>query len=165
MTIFPDGRVLMGPGPVRNFDLRANGDLHIAGALFESSDKNLKTEFAAVDIGDVLRKVSELPITTWRYKSDDEGQRHMGPTAQDFRAAFGLGESEKTIATLDSTGVALAAIKALHSQATEKGAEIVQLKETVREQQNLIDEQQQMLEEIAMRMESLESALSAAGSN
>lgn len=33
--------------------------------------------------------------------------------AQDFYAAFGLGDDEKTISTIDPAGVALAAIKGL----------------------------------------------------
>ena len=40
----------------------------------------------------VLRKVVALPIATWNYKSQDAAIRHMGPMAQDFHAAFGLGE-------------------------------------------------------------------------
>ena len=38
----------------------------------------------------------------------------MGPMAQDFREAFGLGEDEKHVSTVDSEGVALAAIQALY---------------------------------------------------
>jgi len=37
----------------------------------------------------------------------------MGPMAQDFHAAFGLGRDNKHIATLDTSGVALAGIQAL----------------------------------------------------
>jgi hypothetical protein len=35
----------------------------------------------------------------------------MGPTAQDFRAAFGLGPNDTTISVVDADGVALAAIQ------------------------------------------------------
>jgi len=48
----------------------------------------------------------------------------MGPMAQDFREAFGLGEDEKHISTVDSEGVALAAIQALYQ---EKQQEVRQL--------------------------------------
>jgi len=44
--------------------------------------------------------------------------------AQDFREAFGLGEDEKHISTVDSEGVALAAIQALYQ---EKQQEVRQL--------------------------------------
>jgi hypothetical protein len=40
----------------------------------------------------------------------------MGPVAQDFRAAFGLGDSDKTITTVDADGVALAAIQGLNQK-------------------------------------------------
>ena len=42
----------------------------------------------------------------------------MGPMAQDFRAAFGLGVNEKTIVTVDADGVALAAIQGLNEKTT-----------------------------------------------
>ena len=38
----------------------------------------------------------------------------MGPSAQDFRAAFGLGHSDRMISTVDADGVALAAIQGLN---------------------------------------------------
>ena len=47
----------------------------------------------------------------------------MGPMAQDFRAAFGLGETEKGISTIDADGVALAAIQGLNAKVDERVAE------------------------------------------
>ncbi len=44
----------------------------------------------------------------------------MGPTAQDFRAAFGLGEDETTISVVDEQGVALAAIQGLNQKLEAK---------------------------------------------
>jgi hypothetical protein len=61
----------------------------------------------------VLAKVAAMPVMTWNYRTQDESIRHIGPTAQDFRAAFGLGENDKTISTIDPSGVALAAIQGL----------------------------------------------------
>ena len=48
--------------------------------------------------------------------SQDQSIRHVGPTAQDFRAAFGLGENETTINTIDPDGISLKAIQALDSR-------------------------------------------------
>lgn len=48
-----------------------------------------------------------MPIQTWNYKTRHPSVRHMGPTAQDFHAAFGLGDSELTITTTDLGGVSL----------------------------------------------------------
>ena len=52
----------------------------------------------------------------------------MGPMAQDFHAAFGLGVSDKLIDTIDPDGVALAAIQGLHALVQEKDAEIAELR-------------------------------------
>ena len=38
-----------------------------------------------------------MPVSTWSYQAQGTGIRHLGPTAQDFRAAFGLGENGTTI--------------------------------------------------------------------
>jgi hypothetical protein len=61
-----------------------------------------------------LDKVAALPMASWNYKAQGADVRHLGPTAQDFHAAFHLGESERTIATVDADGVALAAIQGLN---------------------------------------------------
>jgi hypothetical protein len=101
---------------VGHFD--SSGDLWITGVLHESSDVNAKTGIAPVDGDEVLAAVAELPISTWSYR-DDPGVRHLGPMAQDFAAAFGLGESDTHIASLDTSGVALAAIQALAAENAE----------------------------------------------
>jgi hypothetical protein len=89
-----------------------NGDLVIGGLLTENSDVNAKQDIVPVNRQDVLAKIAQLPIAEWSYE-DAPGQRHMGPMAQDFHAAFGLGRDNKHIATLDTSGVALAGIQAL----------------------------------------------------
>jgi len=48
----------------------------------------------------------------------------MGPTAQDFHAAFGLGEDDRHIATVDRRGVALAAIQGLSEELKARDAKI-----------------------------------------
>jgi hypothetical protein len=80
------------------------------------SDRNAKTEFAAIDGAEVLRRVVGLEITTWRYKKDPAGVRHLGPMAQDFKDAFGLGDTDRMIFPLDATGVSMAAIQALAAE-------------------------------------------------
>ncbi|HEU5433582.1 MAG TPA: tail fiber domain-containing protein [Thermomicrobiales bacterium] len=87
------------------------------------SDRALKTCLAAVDPEAVLAQVAILPIATWSYTFDDPAIRHVGPMAQDFAAAFGVGVDDRTIHPLDGQGVALAAIQALHGMATALRAE------------------------------------------
>ncbi len=77
------------------------------------SDRNVKQDFRAVETTEILEKVVAMPITEWAYKSD-VATRHIGPVAQDFKAAFGLGSSDKSISTVDADGVALAAIQGLN---------------------------------------------------
>lgn len=70
----------------------------------------------AVNGHEVLEKVRDLPISTWRYVWDEPHVRHLGPMSQDWAAAFGLGGDEKSIACVDANGVALVCIQALERQ-------------------------------------------------
>ena len=92
------------------------------GQMCPVSDRNRKRDFETIDPAAVLEKVVAMPITEWSYKFEDSNIRHIGPMAQDFRAAFGVGKTEKLIFQVDADGVALASIQALH-------AEIEQLKD------------------------------------
>lgn len=57
-----------------------------------------------------------LPITTWSYTFEDASIRHLGPMAQDFKAAFEVGATDTMIFQIDADGVALASIQALHGE-------------------------------------------------
>jgi hypothetical protein len=98
------------------------------------SDRNLKELFETTDSTAILKKLSELPISKWSYKSDDESIRHIGPMAQDFAAAFGVGEDDKHIHPVDANGVAFAAIQALYRLLKEKEAETQKLQTQLQEQ-------------------------------
>lgn len=86
-----------------------------AQSFVNVSDRASKTAFASIDVGQVLSAVLELPLASWSYRNRPD-VRHLGPVAQDFRRAFGLGEDERTISTIDADGVALAAIQGLHGK-------------------------------------------------
>ncbi len=72
-----------------------------------------------------------MPVYTWSYRTQDPDIRHLGPMAQDFYSAFRLGESNRYIDTIDSEGVALAAIKALYARSVTEQAQIASLRSTV----------------------------------
>jgi hypothetical protein len=91
-----------------------------------TSDRAAKRGFEAVDGETVLSRLAELPITTWSFKSDGSGARHIGPTAQDFYAAFGLGADDKTISSVDADGVALAAVQGLNERLERENARLRQ---------------------------------------
>lgn len=98
-----------------------------SGSWSSLSDRNVKSNFSAVDGQALLANLAALPIATWNYKAQPDSIRHMGPTAQDFSAAFGLGEDERHISTVDAQGVALAAIQALYKQVQELQEQVAQL--------------------------------------
>ena len=89
------------------------------------SDRNIKDRFKAVDPRAILAAVASLPIERWSYKG--EPVRHLGPMAQDFAAAFGLGADDRHIFTLDAAGVALAAIQGLHALTQAQQARLATL--------------------------------------
>ncbi|MES1244537.1 MAG: tail fiber domain-containing protein [Acidobacteriota bacterium] len=95
-------------------DVQGNGNVTIAGILIQNSDRTTKHDIVAVQPDEILGKVLNLPISTW-VRNGDEG-RHLGPMAQDFAAAFGLGEDDRHIATIDMAGVSLASVQALNSR-------------------------------------------------
>jgi hypothetical protein len=70
-----------------------------------------------------------MPISTWSYKSDDRDVRHMGPMAQDFRAAFGLGDTDRAYHPIDAHGVTLAAIQALYDRVRKQDARLERLEQ------------------------------------
>ena len=65
-----------------------------------------------------------MPISTWNYKSDPPSVRHLGPMAQDFMAAFGLGSDDKVINLVDANGVVMVSIQALHRRLRDLEAEV-----------------------------------------
>jgi len=98
------------------------------GTWTNSTDRNKKANFAAVDPQTVLQSVVNLPISSWNYTTQDASIRHIGPMAQDFSAAFAVGEDNTHISTIDSEGVALAAIQGLY-QVTQDQKTQLQLKD------------------------------------
>ncbi len=91
------------------------------------SDRSLKRDVESVDRFAILDTMSRLPISTWSYKSDPTGVRHMGPMAQDFKAAFGLGDTDRGYYSVDAHGVSIAAIQALYELTLEQSRRIDRL--------------------------------------
>jgi hypothetical protein len=65
---------------------------------------------------------------------ENEERTHIGPTAQDFYAAFKLGDDDKAISSVDPAGVALVAIQELnetHQKIKKKATQVDQLQSEV----------------------------------
>jgi hypothetical protein len=110
--------------PGRFIETSTGAFLGDGGDWQNASDVNRKENFRDEDAGALLEKLSRLPIRSWNYKADASSIRHLGPTAQDFHAAFQLGGSDKAISTVDAAGVALVSVQALEQRTREQAREI-----------------------------------------
>ncbi len=91
-------------------------------------DSTTKEDFRAVDKQALLDRVAGLRVRNYKMKDQNDGTRHIGPVAQDFRSAFGYGETETGINLADADGVALAAIQALYEDNRQLRQEVEALK-------------------------------------
>ncbi len=153
----PDGPALYGysggllgvkqGGSATNWSLAwaANGNVTVRGTVSQGSDRNAKTDFAPANPQEVLGKVAALPVHTWRYKDESADVRHLGPVAQDFHAAFGLGEDDRHITTVDAGGVALAAIQGLNQKVEEQQAALRQKETEIADLKQRLERLEQLL--------------------
>jgi hypothetical protein len=127
-AISPDQAVLSLKGLTGDLDVQAgqgafvgvtNNTIMISAGI-SSSDRNVKTDVAAIKPADILARLAALPIRSWRYTNETAEIHHLGPMAQDFKAAFELGNDDRTIAFVDAGGVALAAIQGLNQKVDER---------------------------------------------
>lgn len=116
-----DWRSLLGPGIGAGGSIAAGALTGGAGWVFPGfggggtliSDPNSKRDVRSVDEDEVLEAVQKVPIRKWRYRDDTfDTAEHVGPMADEFNAAFGLGDG-KHIPIVDAIGVLWAAIQAL----------------------------------------------------
>jgi len=90
------------------------------------SDRESKENYRPVDSRDVLDRLASMPLYSWTVRGIDDAPRMLGPTAQDFHAAFGLGGDRRMVATLNLDGVALAAIQGLNAKLEARNAALEQ---------------------------------------
>jgi trimeric autotransporter adhesin len=112
------------------------------------SDRNRKENFLSVDGEDVLTRIRSLPVSTWRYiDEEDRTVRHIGPMAQDWKAAFGFNQDGTTINMSDFDGVNLVAIQALEARTAALQAQVA--------------ERDQRIESLEARLARLEALVAA----
>ncbi len=105
------------------------------------SDRNVKKDFTPLDHQAVLEKLANIPVTQWHYQWEDTtAPWHIGPVAQEFKAAFYPGGDDKSITTLEADGVALAAIKGLNEVVKAKDQELQALKSSVAELKQIVQD-------------------------
>ena len=140
-----------------------SGNLGCTGTISSASDRAMKAGFEPVAASEVLKRVAALPLTSWSYKG--QTVRHIGPMAQDFHAAFKVGEDDKHISVTDAQGVALAAIQGLYQMLQAKDAQLAeqgrQIKLLIAQKNAARDEQKKQTESLSARLEKLEREILA----
>tara|TARA_R110001599_G_scaffold325504_1_gene537712 strand:- start:82680 stop:82985 length:306 start_codon:yes stop_codon:yes gene_type:complete len=86
----------------------------------------------------------ELPVAEWGYK-DAPLSRHIGAMAQEFYHYFGLGTTDKGLSSIDTRGVALAAIQGVKM---EKDTEVEELKAELQYQNDRVRQLQLAVEKL-----------------
>jgi len=105
--------------PTKLINTETGAYLSDGGVWTNNSDRNRKENITSLSNRKMLEKLADLDISEWNYKVEGENVKHIGPMAQDFFEMFGLGKDNKSISTIDASGVALAAIKELHTKTKE----------------------------------------------
>lgn len=106
-------------GPSKFMDTSTGAYLSTSGVWESVSARDTKENFTAIDRQQLLDTIDQLEITRWNYKIDGTAIQHIGPVAEDFHAAFGVGGGNKTISSLDPAGIALAAVQELNRRVEE----------------------------------------------
>ena len=123
--VAPKLRVL---GPVARLTLHSPPQKLNDGQYSKSSDAAFKHLLGPADAAAALERLRSLELLDWRYRDEAPGTRHLGPTAQGFSAAFGLGADDRVIEPIDSAGVLMAAVQALAAEVRAQRAEIEALR-------------------------------------
>jgi hypothetical protein len=117
-----------------------SGQLLAITAWAAISDRDAKKNFQALKGKEILEKLATLPIQRWNYKwESDHDVPHIGPVAQDFKAAFYPGRDDRTITTLEFDGVALAAIQGLNQKVEELKRQNQQLQQRLQKLEALLE--------------------------
>jgi hypothetical protein len=99
-------------------DLSTGCDLQTGSGTWSCTSSRLaKERFEDVSGEEVLHRLRRLSIQRWSYLG--LATRHIGPVAEEFYAAFALGEGPRTISAVDAAGVSLLAIQALERRSDE----------------------------------------------
>lgn len=84
------------------------------------SDEEAKTDKRPTERS-MLDAMRDMPVEQWRYKEGQgDGGEHIGPYAQDFQKATGVGDG-RSISVIDAIGATMGALKELDAKVDEMG--------------------------------------------
>jgi hypothetical protein len=141
--ITPTGKFVVGPGGLANFTVFENGNATLNGTLTQLSSRTAKENIVPVSAEGVLERLSELEISSWKYKGRED--QHYGPMAEDFYSVYKLGNDDKHIAPSDIAGVALASAKALQGENQKLRTEVAELRSDLNERDEVLSQLQQQM--------------------
>jgi len=95
-----------------------DGTFEVTAGLTNPSSRTLKNQFVSLEASTILAKLAALDIQQWTY-IDRPKEKHVGPVAEDFYEAFGLGQGNKNISTIDADGIMMLALQALKKENEE----------------------------------------------
>lgn len=116
-------------GTEDRFTVDSSGNVTARGTISQLSSRATKEHFQNTLGSMLLAKLESLPVPSWNYRGSSTEERHIGPVAEDFHAAFGVGADPRFLAPADVAGVALASVKALQDQVKERDVRIGELEE------------------------------------
>ena len=131
-------------GEFDNDFVRINGTFEVTGGLTNPSSRTLKNQFVSLDASTILAKLASLNIQQWAYKARPD-EKHVGPIAEEFYAAFGLGQGDKNISTIDADGIMMLAIQALQQENAQLAQGMHQKDQQITELENRLARIEQLL--------------------
>jgi len=120
------------------FTVDSFGNVTARGTISQLSSRSAKENFSPANGAMLLAKLEKLPILNWNYIGAPSDDRHVGPVAEDFHAAFGLGRDDHVVAPTDMAGIALASVKALQEQVKVRDQRITELETRMAELEALV---------------------------
>ncbi len=90
-----------------------------SAAIFGASDETIKKDIEPVDADEVLQAVEKIPVESWAYRrgavATDDGERHIGPMAQNVAAQLGanIAPDGKKIDLVSMNGILMSSVQAL----------------------------------------------------
>lgn len=130
------------------------------GSWSSLSARAAKSNVDAVEPTEVLAGVESLDVATWNYDGNGDVP-HMGPMAEDFHDAFGLGGDEHRISTVDADGVALAAIQGLAERNAETSERVDVTNDRVDELEAENEQLRSEIRELRAEVEFIQNAVVA----
>jgi hypothetical protein len=134
--------VVRSTGGVQLFtssDYNAGITLSSGGSSWNTiSDKNKKENYTKLDSEDIYKRLLQLPVERWNYKSQSPDIMHIGTYSQDFYRLFQVGESNLTITWMDPVGVNTIGIQHQAKLIENQQEEIEELKKQIEELKKLL---------------------------